>query len=78
MELQHQMHSENREWRNFQKKWQEEYKSQGLRYGQAFYNHFNLHKCNFVGDMKKAMDKLYNTENLQVALSIILNNFQFN
>ena len=78
MELQNQMHIENREFIEFEKKWRQEYKDQGLRYGQAFYNHFNLHKCNFVGDMKKTMDKLYNTPSTYFAFSIILHNFQFN
>lgn len=78
MELQKQMSIENFEWHCFEKKWYQEYKPQGLRYGQAFYNHFNLHKCNFVGDAEKAMNKLYNTESIHVAFSIILNNFDFN
>jgi deoxycytidine triphosphate deaminase len=32
----------------------------GQRYGQAFYNHFNLHKCNKTYNAK--LDRLYNEQ----------------
>lgn len=39
----------------FQKEWREG-KYAGQRYGQAFYNHFSLHKCNHGPEL----DRLYN------------------
>lgn len=78
MELQNRIQIESSQFIEFSSLYLSDYRPAGLRYGEAFYNHFNLYNCNFTGEVAKAMNKLYNTEHVQVALSIILHNFQFN
>lgn len=53
------MQISNSLWKQFQIKWHNgDYK--GLRYGQAFYNHFDLHKSN-----DKSIERLYNANDLE-------------
>ena len=47
---------------------------QGLRFGQAFYNYFFLHK---LSD-QTGLDKLYNEVSTDKSMGIILDKFSFN
>ena len=52
-------------------KFRENYSDEHLRYGQAFYNHFNLHKMK----QTPALDELYNASNA-VAIQLIHQMFE--
>lgn len=45
----------------------------GQRFGQAWYNHFNLHKHHAQGDDRVRLDQIYNERNNNIARVTILN-----
>lgn len=64
------MELEKNQYIDFKKNWEKgNYKA--LRFGQAFYEYFKLHKSNSLTDF----DNLYNVETKEEALKIIHKNF---
>lgn len=55
------------EWNNFITTWKSDEWQRHLRYGQAFYNYFNLFKMKQTPDL----EKLYNTRNDMEARDLI-------
>lgn len=51
---------------------------QFLRFGQAWFNYFNLHRCHFNDEEGALIDTIYNTEDTFTAKVLIVAHFVMN